>query len=52
MQTLYILGYPDIPYIDILKALNLLPLSYKRGTTDIITFYKIMYGIFDVDMYR
>ena len=52
MQTLYILGYPDNPYIDILKALNLLPLSYERGKTDIITFYKIIYGFFNVDIYR
>jgi hypothetical protein len=45
--TRYLVKYQDFSYAERLKKLNLLPLTYERDITDLITFYNMYYGLYD-----
>ena len=40
----------DLTYVDRLKKLDLLPLSYDREIKDLIFYYKCRYGQIDLDI--
>ena len=40
----------DLTYVDRLKKLDLLPLSYDREIKDLIFYYKCRYGLIDLDI--
>ena len=50
--TKYILGYPDalIPYKERLIKLNLLPVSYWHEIRDLVFFFKVINGIYNIDI--
>jgi hypothetical protein len=50
--TLWILGikHGDLPYVECLKKLELLPLAYDREIRDLLFYYKCRNGLIDLDM--
>ena len=43
--TKYILGYPDLDYVQRLIELNLLPLSFRREIMDMTLYFKSLVGL-------
>ena len=46
----YVFNYAEVDYKDRLLMTNILPLTMRREYTDIVFFWKCLYGKFDVDV--
>ena len=49
-MTLYVFNYAEVDYKDRLLMTNILPLTMRREYTDIVFFWKCLYGNYDVDV--
>ena len=49
-MTRYVSNYAEVDYKDSLLTTNILPLTMRRKYTDIVFFWKGLYGNFDVDV--
>ena len=49
-MTRYVFNYAEVDYKDRLLMTNILPLSMRREYTDIVFFWKCLYGNYDVDV--
>ena len=49
-MTRYVFNYAEVDYKDRLLMPNILPLTMRREYTDIIFFWKYLYGNYDVDV--
>ena len=49
-MTRYVFNYAEVDYKDRLLMPNILPLTMRREYTDIIFFWKCLYGNYDVDV--
>jgi hypothetical protein len=50
--TRFFLNYRDLSYPDRLKNLNMLPLTYEREVEDLIIFYNLYHGLFNMEIER
>ena len=49
-MTRYVFNYAEVDYKDRLLMTNILPLTMRREYTDIVFFWKCLYGNYDVDV--
>ena len=49
-MTQYVFNYAEVDYKDRLLMTNILPLIMRREYTDIVFFWKCLYGNYDVDV--
>ena len=49
-MTRYVFNYTEVEYKDRLLMTNILPLTMRREYTDIVSYWKCLYGNYDVDV--